>query len=103
MDSLLSRRRIVTIETACVAEVACFLLGYRLVAGKRKIDLFQYPVRILKGEFITFSPADRPGVRERRTSIIRAVDIVPDLHRPLPEVRAHDARRKLLHFLRMTR
>jgi hypothetical protein len=103
VDTLLSRRGIVAIETTCVADIACLLLGYRLIAGKRKIDLFKNPVRIFEGECITFCPADRLGVRERRPSIIRAVDIIPDLHRSLPEVRAHDARGKLLHFFRMTR
>jgi len=101
MDALLSRRRIVTIETASVADVACLLLGHCLVAGERNIDLFKDPVRILEGELITFCPADRQGIRKRRPSIIRAVDIVPDLHRPLPEVRSHNARRKLFHFLGM--
>jgi hypothetical protein len=102
MNALLSRRRIVTVETSGVADVACFLLGNGLIAGKRQIYLFKDPVRILEGEFITFCPADRPGVRERRASIIRSVDIIPDLHRPLPEVRAHDARGKLFDFLRVT-
>jgi len=102
MDALLSRGRIMTIETACMTKVAGLLLGYSLVMGQRQVDLFKDPVRILEGELITFCPADRRGIRKRRPSIIWAVDIVPDLHGPLPEVRTHDARGKLLHFLRVT-
>ena len=102
MDTPFSRWRIMTIETASMTDVACLLLGYCLVVGKWKIDLFKNSVRIHKGEFIAFSSADRQGVRKRRSSIIRAVDIVPDVHRSLPKVRAHNTRGELFHFLGMT-
>ena len=69
--------------------------------GQRQIDLFDDLLGIFEGEPVAFRPADRLGVRERRPSIIRAVDIVPDPHGALPEVRAHDARVELLHLVRM--
>ena len=84
-----------------MADVAGLLLGDRLLMRKRQIDLFHDLLCVLEGELVSFCPADRLGVCKRWPSIIRAVDIVPDPHGPLPEVRAHDARAELLHLVGM--
>lgn len=101
MDSTLTRRRVVAVKTAGMADVACLLLGNCLFVGKRLVDLITDPLSIFEGEFVAFRPADRLGVRKRRPSIIRAVTIVPDPHGPLSIVRCHDARLELLHLFRM--
>jgi len=101
MHPLLTRGRIVTVKTTRMAKIACLLLGDRLLTRKREIDLFDDLFCIFEGEPVSFRPADRPGVREGRPSIIRAVDIVPRAHGALPEIRCHDAGVELLHLIRM--
>jgi hypothetical protein len=54
----------VAVETACVADVAGFLLRDRLFMGHRKIDLFDDLFRIFEREPVAFCPADRQGVRK---------------------------------------
>ena len=75
-----------TIKTAGMADVACLLLGDRLLMRERKIDLLYDLLGILEGEPVSYRPADRLGVREGRPSIIRAVNVVPDTHGALPKV-----------------
>ena len=91
-----------TIKTAGMADIACLLLGDRLLMREREIDLLNYPFGILEGEPVSLGPADRLGVREGRPSIVGAVSVVPDAHGALPEVRCHHARLELLDFIRMT-
>jgi hypothetical protein len=81
-----------------MADITRFLLGDRLFMRERMIDLLDDLFRIFEGEPAAFRPADRPGVRKGRPSIIRAVDVVPGPHGALPEVRAHHACRELLHL-----
>ena len=95
---LLARGGIVAVEAARMADVARLLLGDRLLMRERMVDLLDYLFRIFEEEPVSFRPADRLGVRKGRPSIIRAVDVVPGPHGALPEVRAHHARRELLHF-----
>jgi hypothetical protein len=64
MNAFFARRRIVAVETACVADVAGFLLRDRLFMGHRKIDLFDDLFRIFEREPVAFCPADRQGVRK---------------------------------------
>jgi hypothetical protein len=101
MRAALARGRVVAIKAAGVADVARLLLRYRLLVAQRQIDLIDDQLSIFEGEPVTFRPADRLGVREGRPSVIRAVNIVPDAHGALPEVRTHIARRELLHLFRM--
>ena len=75
------------VEAAGMADVAGLLLGDRLIVRKREIDLLDDLLCIFEGEPVAFRPADRLGVRKGRPSIIRAVNIVPDPHGALPEVR----------------
>jgi hypothetical protein len=89
------------VQASRVADVARLLLRDRLLARQRVIDLVYNFFGVLEGEAISFRPADRLGVREGRPSIIRTVNIVPDPHGALPEVRAHDARGELLDLLGM--
>jgi len=91
------------VKTAGMADVACLLLGNRLIVRQREVDLGNDLFCIFEGEPVTFRPADRLGVREGRASIIRAVYIVPRPHGTLPEVRPHHTRVELLPFLGMTR
>ena len=91
------------VKTAGMADVACLLLGNRLIVRQREVDLGNYLFRIFEGEPVTFRPADRLGVREGRPSIIRAMYIVPRPHGALTEVRPHHARIELFPFLGMTR
>ena len=86
VNAPLPRGRVVAVEASRVADIACLLLRDRLLMGEREIDLFDDPFGVLEGEPVSLSPADRPGVRERRPSVIRAVNIVPNLHGALPEV-----------------
>jgi hypothetical protein len=102
MHSLLARGCIVAVKAARMADIACLLLGHCLFMGHREIDLLNDLLRIFEGEPVSFRPADRLGVREGRTSVVRSVNIVPDLHGPLPEVRAHDTCVELLHLIRVT-
>jgi hypothetical protein len=89
------------VQASRVADIARLLLRDRLLVRQRVIDLIRNFLGVLEGEPVSFRPADRLGVRKGRPSIIRAVNIVPDPHGALPEVRAHDARGKLLYFLGM--
>ena len=89
------------VEAACMADVARFLFRNRLLMGKGVIDLLDDLLSILEGEPAAFRPADRRGVREGRASVIRAVNIVPNPHGALTEVRAHHARCELFHLFRM--
>ncbi len=88
----LARRRVVAVEAARVADVACLLFGHGLLVREGQIDLLNDFFCVIEGELVAFRPADRPGVRKGRASIVRAVDVVPGAHRALPEVGAHDAR-----------
>ena len=72
--------RVVAIEAARMADVACLLFGNRLLTGKGKIDLLDDLFRVFKGEPVAFRPADRPGVRKGRPSVVRPVNVVPDGH-----------------------
>ncbi len=90
-----------TIETPGMADVAGFLLGNRLFVGEREIDLFDDLFCVFEGEFVAFRPADRPGVRKGRPSVIGTVDVGPYSHGALPQVRAHHARGKLFHLFGM--
>ena len=101
VHSLLARGCVVAIETAGVAYVACLLLGNRLLARKRQIDLLDDLLCVFEGEPVAFRPADRLGVRKGRPSIIRTVNVVPRPHGALPEVCTHDARGELLHLFGM--
>jgi hypothetical protein len=103
MDALFARGRVVAVKTAGMADVACFLLGNRLILRQREIDLSYDLFGIFERESVAFRPADRLGVREGRSSIIRAVDIVPRPHGALSEVRPHHTGVELFHFLGMTR
>jgi hypothetical protein len=86
MNALLAGGGIMTIKTAGMTDVACLLLGYRLLMRERKIDLLNDLLCILVGEPVSFRPADRLGVRKGRPSIIRSVNVVPDTHGALPKV-----------------
>ncbi len=85
-----------------MADVACFLLGNRLIMRQREIDLGDDLFSIFERESVAFRPADRPGVREGRSSIIWTVDIVPRPHGALSEVRPHHTGAELFYFLGMT-
>ena len=101
VSALLPRGRVMAVQASRVADVARLLLRDRLVVREREIDLLDDLFGVLEGEPVAFRPADRLGVRKGRPSIIRAVNIVPDPHGALPEVRAHDARGKLFDLLGM--
>jgi len=91
-----------TVKTAGMADVACLLLGNRLIVRQGEVDFGNDFFRVFEGESVTFCPADRLGVRKGRSSIIRAVYVVPRPHGTLTEVRPHHARVELLPFLGMT-
>jgi hypothetical protein len=91
----------VAVKTASVADVARLLLGYCLFMSKREVDLLHDLFGVLEGEPIAFRPADRLGICEGGPSVVRAVDIVPDAHGALAEVRSHHACGKLLHLFGM--
>ena len=102
MTSPFDRRRVVTVEASRVAEIAGFLFRNRLLMGKWLAELLGDLLRVIEGELVAFSPADRQGICERRPSIIRAMAVVPDPHGSLTKVRAHDAGVELRHLVRMT-
>ena len=99
--SPLTGRCVVTVEAACVTEVAGLLLGDRLVVRDWLIDLIDDLFGVLEGEPVAFSPADRQGICKGGPSIIRAVDIVPGPHGALSKIGAHHARVELRHLVRM--
>jgi hypothetical protein len=63
-----------------MTDIARLLLRDGLFAVQRFVDLCHDLLGIFEGEPVAFRPADRLGVRERRPSIIWAVNIVPDAH-----------------------
>ncbi len=84
-----------------MADVAGLLLGYCLFMREREVDLLHDLFGVLEGEPIAFCPADRLGVCEGGSSVVRSVDIIPDAHGALAEVRTHHACGKLLHLFGM--